>query len=66
MARLVTSRTELKRTSAETISKEDIKHIVLTDALNKIKAEEQAFSESEDGKKLKRMLADLIAKSNKC
>ena len=66
VARLVTSRTELKRTSAETISKEDIKHIVLTDALNKIKAEEQAFSESEDGKKLKRMLADLIAKSNKC
>ena len=64
IARLVTSRSEFKRTNgnAEAISKEAIKRIVLTDALNKIEAEEQAFRESEDGKKLKSKLADLMKK----
>lgn len=61
IARLVTSRSELKRTSgsAEAISKDAIKRIVLTDALNKIEAEQRTFAESEDGKKLKRMLNKL-------
>jgi hypothetical protein len=67
IARLVTSRSELKRTSgsAEVISKEAIKRIVLTDALNKIEAEEQMFSDSDEGKKLKSKLADLLKKSSK-
>jgi hypothetical protein len=61
VARLVTSRSEFKLTSgsAEAVSKEVIKRIALTDALNKIEAEEKAFSDSADGQKLKRMLADL-------
>lgn len=65
IARLVTSRSELKRTSgsAEAISKEAIKRSVLTDVLNNIEAEEKAFSDSDDGKKLKRLLAELKAKS---
>lgn len=63
IARLVTSRSELKRTSgsAEAISKESIKRIVLTDALNKIEAEEKAFSESDERKMLKQKLANLIS-----
>ncbi|CAN4273784.1 hypothetical protein MCEMSEM29_01368 [Methylophilaceae bacterium] len=67
IARLVTSRSELKRTSgsAEAISKESIKRTVLADAINKIEAEENAFSESDDGKKLKSKLADLLKKSSK-
>lgn len=67
IARLVTSRSELKRTSgsAEAISKEAIKRVVLTDALNKIEVEEKAFSESDDGKMLKSKLADLLKKSSK-
>lgn len=65
VARLVTSRSELKRTSANTVTKETIKRTLLTDAINKIEAEQKAFSESDDGKKLKRMLADLKAKSTK-
>lgn len=62
IARLVTSRSELKRTSgsAEAISKEAIKRVVLTEALNNIEAKEKAFSESDDGKKLKSRLADLM------
>lgn len=63
VARLVTSRSELKRTSAETISKETIKRKVLQSALARIEAEEKAFRESADGIKLKRMLADLNKKS---
>lgn len=64
IARLVTSRSELKRTSgrAEAISKEAIKRVVLTEALNNIEAKEKAFSESDDGKKLKSKLADLMKK----
>lgn len=67
IARLVTSRSELKRTSgsAEAISKEAIKRVVLTDALNKIEVEEKMFSDSDDGKELKRKLADLLKKSSK-
>lgn len=67
IARLVTSRSELKLTSgsAEAISKEAIKRIVLTDALKKIEVEEKAFSESDDGKMLKSKLADLLKKSSK-
>lgn len=71
IARLVTSRSELKHTSgnAEAVSKEAIKRIVLNDAISKIEAKEKAFSESEIGIKqkliLKQKLADLISKSNK-
>ena len=63
IARLVTSRSELKRTSgsAEAISKEAIKRIVLTDALNKIEVDEKAFSESDERKMLKQKLANLIS-----
>jgi hypothetical protein len=66
LARLVTSRSEFKLTSgnAEAVSKEAIKRSVLTDAVNKIEVEEKAFSESEDGKKLKLMLAKLKVKSS--
>ena len=49
--------------NADAVSKEAIKRIILTDTLNKIEAEEKAYSESEDGKKLKRMLADLTSKN---
>ena len=65
IARLVTSRSEFQRTSgnADAVSKEAIKRVVLTDTLNKIMAEEKTFSESVDGVKLKRMLADLIIKN---
>lgn len=64
VARLVTSRSELKRTVAEAISKEAIKRRLLVEAVNKIEAEQQAFAESDDGKKLKQMLAKLKAKTN--
>ncbi len=60
VARLVTSRSELKRTSAFTVTKETIKRTLLTEAVNKIEAEAKAFSESADGTKLKGMLAKLI------
>lgn len=59
VARLVTSRSELKRVGAETTSKEAIKRMLLVEAVNKIEAEQQAFAESDDGKKLKKMLAKL-------
>lgn len=65
VARLVTSRSELKRTGVEAKSKEAIKRSLLVEAVNKIEAEHGAFAESDDGKKLKRMLADLKAKSSK-
>ena len=67
VARLVTSRSELRRTNgnAEAVNKEAIKRIVLTDALKKIEAEEQTFSESDDGKKSKSKLADLLKKNSK-
>jgi hypothetical protein len=61
VARLVTSRSGLKRVGAETPSKEGIKRRLLVEAVNKIETEQQAFAESDDGKKLKRMLADLKA-----
>lgn len=64
VARLVTSRSGLKRLGAET-SKESIKRHLLAEAVKKIEAEQQAFAESEDGKKLKQMVAKLKAKSNK-
>lgn len=63
VARLVTSRSPLKRVGAETTSKETIKRSLLVEAVNIIEAEQQAFTESDDGKKLKRLLADLKAKS---
>lgn|GEM_PF-4476311 len=59
VARLVTSRSGLKLTGTETLSKEVIKRSLLVQAINQIEAQQQAFSESEDGKKLKRMLAYL-------
>lgn len=65
IARLVTSRSGLKRVGAETTSKEAIKRSLLVEAINKIEAEQRAFTESDNGKKLKRLLADLKAKSNK-
>jgi hypothetical protein len=65
VARLVTSRSELKRTSAICETKETIKRRLLIEAVNKIEADEKAFSDSEDGKKLKLMLADLMGKSTK-
>ncbi len=65
IARLLTSRSELKRTIANTITKEAIKRLLLTDAVNKIESEQKAFAESDDGKKLKRMLANLKAESTK-
>ena len=65
VARLVTSRSTLKRTSVVTVTKETIKRMLLTDAESKIEAEQRAFSASSDGQKLKRMLAELKAKSNK-
>ena len=65
IARLVTSRSELKRTSAICETKETIKRRLLIEAVNKIEADEKAFSDSEDGKKLKLMLADLMGKSTK-
>jgi hypothetical protein len=65
--RLVTSRSEHKLTlgaSAKT-SKEDIKRTVLQNALDKIKAEQKAFTESADGIKLKGLLAKLKIESNR-
>jgi hypothetical protein len=65
--RLVTSRSEHKMTlgaSAKT-SKEDIKRTVLQNALDKIKAEQKAFTESADGIKLKGLLAKLKIESNR-
>ena len=61
IARLVTSRSEFKRTvgNAGAVSKDAIKRIVLTDALNRIELKEMAFAESDDGKKLKSMLDKL-------
>lgn len=63
VARLVTSRSELKRANAETTSKEAIKRMLLVEAVNKIEAEQKAFSESADGKKLKQMLTKLKQQS---
>lgn len=63
VARLVTSRSPLNRTGGSPVTKETIKRDLLTAAINQIKAEQKAFSESVDGKKLKLMLADLKAKS---
>jgi hypothetical protein len=63
VARLITSRSGLKRLHAETTSKESIKRHLLVEAVNKIEAEHRVFSESDDGKKLKQMLAKLKAKS---
>jgi hypothetical protein len=63
VARLVTSRSKLKRTSTEVINKETIKRKLLTEAVEKIDADEKAFSDSEQGKKLKLMLADLRGES---
>ena len=61
IARLVTSRSEFKRTvgNAGAVSKDAIKRIVLTDALNRTELKEMAFAESDDGKKLKSMLDKL-------
>jgi hypothetical protein len=63
VARLVTSRSELKRTGTEVINKETIKRKLLTEAVDKIEAEQKAFSESDHGKKLKLMLTGLKGKS---
>ena len=61
VARLVTSRSELKRTSgnAQAESKEDVKLNILKDAVNIIEADEKAFSESKNGVKLKALLEKL-------
>ena len=60
--RLVTSRSVHKLTEGASakISKEDIKRTILQTALDKIEAEQRAFSESADGIKLKGMLAKLM------
>ena len=60
--RLVTSRSVHKLTEGASakVSKEDIKRTILQTALEKIKAEQKAFSESTDGMKLKGMLAKLM------
>ena len=60
--RLVTSRSVHKLTEGASakVSKEDIKRTILQTALEKIKAEQKAFSESADGIKLKGMLAKLM------
>jgi len=63
VARLVTSRSTLNRTGTSAVTKETIKRDLLTAAIKQIEAEQKAFSESVDGKKLKLMLADLKAKS---
>lgn len=60
--RLVTSRSVHKLTEGASakVSKEDIKRTILQTALEKIKAEQKAFAESDDGVKLKGMLAKLM------
>jgi hypothetical protein len=63
LARLVTSRSELKRTSSICETKETIKRRLLIEAVEKIDAGLKAFSESDAGKKLKHMLAALKIKS---
>jgi hypothetical protein len=63
VARLVTSRSGLKRTVTELISKEAIKRNLLVSAVKKIEYEQQAFAESADGQKLKGMLAELMKTS---
>ncbi len=65
--RLVTSRSEHKLTlgASVKISKEDIKRTVLKKALDKIKAQNKAFSASVDGIKLKELLAKLKIESNR-
>jgi hypothetical protein len=63
VARLVTSRSSLNRASSICETKETIKRRLLVEAAEKIDADEKAFSDSEQGKKLKLMLADLKAKS---
>ena len=65
--RLVTSRSVHKLTEGVSakVSKEDIKRTILQTALDKIKAEHKAFSESADGIKLKAMLAKLKIESNR-
>jgi hypothetical protein len=67
VARLVTSTSIHKLTEGASakISKEDIKRTVLQNALDKIKAEQKAFSESADGIKLKGLLAKLKIESNR-
>lgn len=66
VARLVTSRSKLKRADAEITSKESIKRHLLVEAVNKIEAEHRAFAESDEGKKLKQMLANLIKRIGDC
>lgn len=60
--RLVTSRSVHKLTDSASakVSKEDFKRTILQAALEKIKVEQKAFSESADGVKLKGMLAKLM------
>ena len=62
VARLVTSRSEHKLTEGASakVSKEDIKRTVLQTALDTITAEQNAFTESTDGIKLKGLLAKLM------
>ncbi len=64
-ARLVTSRSTQKLTEGANakVSKEDIKRTVLQTALDKIAAEQKAFSESAEGIKLKGLLAKLNKQS---
>jgi hypothetical protein len=62
-ARLVTSRSSLNRASSICETKKTIKRRLLIEAVEKIDADEKAFSDSEQGKKLKLMLADLRGKS---
>lgn len=63
VARLVTSRSSLNRASSICQTKETIKRRLLIEAVDKIEADEKAFSDSEQGKKLKLMMSDLKAKS---
>ena len=67
VARLVTSRSEHKLTEGASakVSKEDIKRTVLQTALDTITAEQNAFTESADGIKLKGLLAKLKIESNR-
>ncbi len=66
-ARLVTSRSTQKLTEGANakVSKEDIKRTVLQNALDKIAAEQKAFSESADGMAMRTKLKELMAKLNK-
>lgn len=61
VARLVTSRSSLNRASAICETKETIKRRLLVEAVDKIEADEKAFSDSSDGQKLKLMLSKLKA-----